>query len=76
MLTFIVGGLGFGFALLAIVLVIISFIKGKRALSGMVVPLQQIHEILTPGQKNVIEVVEKKETEQDEYGDDAPSDSH
>jgi hypothetical protein len=70
MLTIIAGSLGFGFAILAVVLVIVSFIKGKRALSGMVVPLQQIHEIFNPGQKNMMEIVEEKRTQKDESGED------
>lgn len=70
MLTIIAGGLGFGFAIMSIVLVIISFIKGKHALSGQVVPLQQIHEIFNPGQQNVIEIVEEKKIQRDESGDD------
>ena len=69
-LTFIAGGLGFGFAILAVVLVIVSFFKGKHALSGQVVPLQQIHEIFNPGQQNTIEIVEEKRSQQDESGDD------
>jgi hypothetical protein len=69
-LTIIAGGLGFGFAILAIVLVIVSFIKGKHALSGQVVPLQQIHEIFNPGQQNIIEILEEKQTQQDESGND------
>ena len=60
MFTIIVGGLGFGFAILAVVLVIVSVIKGKHALSGQVVPLQQIDEIFNPGQQNMIEIVEEK----------------
>jgi hypothetical protein len=69
-LTIIAGGLGFGFAILAIVLVIVSFFKGKHALSGQVVPLQQIHEIFNPVQQNMIEIVQEKRTRQDESGDD------
>jgi hypothetical protein len=68
-LTIIAGGLGFGFAILAIVLVIVSFIKGKHALSGQVVPLQQIHELFNPGQQNRMEIVEEKRSQQDESGD-------
>jgi len=67
--TIIIGGFGFGFALLAIVLVIVSFIKGKHALSGQVVPLQQIHEIFNPGHQNMMEIVEEKRSQQDESGD-------
>ena len=68
-LTIIAGGLGFGFAILAIVLVIVSFFKGKHGLSGQVVPLQQIHEIFNPGQENIMENVEEKRAQQDESGD-------
>jgi hypothetical protein len=69
MLTLIVASVGFGFTLMAIVLIIVALFKGKRALSGQVVPLQQIHEILTPGMENTIEIVEEKQTQQDESGD-------
>jgi hypothetical protein len=69
LLTIIAGGLGFGFAILAIVLIIVSFVKGKHALSGQVVPLQQIHELFNPGQQNMIEIVEEQNKQQDESGD-------
>lgn len=69
MVTIIFGGLGFGFAIMAIVLVIFSVIKGKKGLSGQVVPLQQIHEIFNPGQQNTIEIVEEKKTQRDDSGD-------
>ncbi|MBN2037242.1 MAG: hypothetical protein JW768_10915 [Chitinispirillaceae bacterium] len=69
-ITVIAGGLGFGFAIMAVVLVIVSFLKGKRALSGQVVPLQQIHELFNPGQQNMIEIVEENKSQQDESGDD------
>lgn len=68
-LTIIFGGLGFGFAIMAVVLVIVSVFKGKHALSGQVVPLQQIHEIFNPGQQNTIEIVEEKRDQQNESGD-------
>jgi hypothetical protein len=69
MFTIIVGGLGFGFAIMAVVLVIVSLIKGKHALSGQVGPLQDIHEILNPGQQNMIEIVEENKTQRDKSGD-------
>ena len=70
MFTLIFGGLGFGFAILAVVLVVVAAIKGKRALSGTVVPLQQIHEIFNPGQQNMIEIVEEDKAQRDDSGDD------
>jgi hypothetical protein len=69
MLSVIAGSLGFGFAIMAVVLVVVSVIRGRHALSGQVVPLQQIHEILNPGQQHMIEIVEEKK-KQDESGDD------
>ena len=55
--------------LLAVVLIIVALIKGKHYLSGQVAPLQEIHEIFTPGIKNTIEMVEDEKSEQDESGD-------
>ena len=69
-ITIIAGGLGFGFAIMAVVLVFVSFFKGKRALSGQVVPLQQIHGMFNPGQEHMMEIVEEKKSQQDESGDD------
>ena len=63
-------GLAFGFAIMAIVLVIISFFKGTRVLSGQVVPLQQLHELFNPGQQNMLEIVEERKKQQDESGED------
>jgi hypothetical protein len=67
-LSIICGGIGFGFAILAVVMVFISVFKGTRALSGQVVPLQQIHEMFNPGQKNMMEIMEEKKEEQDKSG--------
>lgn len=75
-LTIIMGGLGFGFALLAIVLVVVAVLRGGNALSGQVVPLQQMHEIFNPGQQNVLEMVEEKRERQDESGDDNSPESN
>ena len=69
MLSIIVGALGFGFTLMAVVMIFVSLIRGKRALSGQVVPLQQIHETLSPGLKNTVEVVEDERKQQDESHD-------
>ena len=63
------GSLGFGFMLLAIVMIIVALIKGRRYVSGQIVPLQEIHEMLNPGLKNSIEMVENEQSEQDESGD-------
>ena len=60
--NFIIGGLGFGFALLAVVLVIVAAIKGRHYLSGQVVPLQEIHEMFSPGLKNSIEMTENEQS--------------
>jgi len=69
MLTFIAGFIGFGFMLMAVVLVVVGLVKGKRFLSGQIVPLQEMHEIFSPGLKNSIEIIENERSEQDESGD-------
>jgi hypothetical protein len=64
-----VGGLGFGFAILAVVMVIVSVIRGKHALSGQIVPLQQLHEMFNPGQQNMIEIVEERKDQRGQSGE-------
>ena len=68
-MNIIIGSLGFGFMLLAVVLIIVAVIKGRNYLSGQTTPLQQIHEIFSPGIKNTIEMTENEKSEQDESGD-------